>query len=390
MVWLYKGAYSCSYELGKGEPTLQFLGFPIKMLRLLKNKEVKPICVFDGFHLKAKQGAENERLQDKLKNRIMAEDADEKGDIDLARKHYARSLVLRGRMIDLFMDILKEIEVEFLVAPYEADAQMAYMVKEGIADFAISEDSDLIAYGCPKMLMKLDFFGAAKAYSLEDFKSTKAHDTEKSFRQLQALSKEEFVYACIMAGCEYLGNIERIGLKVALKHFEREKSFKKVMEFLRANKTTKDKVPAGYELLAERVSKLFVYQTVYDPRAISLTQLSSIADTSELDMEYLGQHDHILPILPEFVAGDLMKSTLEKRKTYKGQSVIDMSKIRMDYFRNELSDRSFVCLDWSFFTAEDAKPGEDRGKRSPDDMPAGGDGQNPVAVDYTKLSKAMT
>ena len=129
------------------------------MLRLLKNKQIKPICVFDGFHLKAKGSAEKDRIESKLKNRIMAEDADEKGDIDIARKYYARSLVLRQRMIDLFMDILKEIEVEFVVAPYEADAQMAYMVKEGIADFAISEDSDLIAYGCPKMLMKLDFLG---------------------------------------------------------------------------------------------------------------------------------------------------------------------------------------------------------------------------------------
>ena len=64
-------------------------------------------------------------------------------------------------MVDLFMDVLKELEIEFVVAPYEADAQMSYMVKAGIADFAISEDSDLIAYGCPKILMKLDFFSKA-------------------------------------------------------------------------------------------------------------------------------------------------------------------------------------------------------------------------------------
>ena len=95
----------------------------------------------------------------KLKNRLQAEKADEEGDIEGARRGYSRSLVLRQRMVDLFMDILKEIEIEFVVAPYEADAQMAYMVKQGIADFAISEDSDLIAYGCPKQLMKLDFFG---------------------------------------------------------------------------------------------------------------------------------------------------------------------------------------------------------------------------------------
>ena len=57
------------------------------------------------------------------------------------------------------MDILKEIEIEFLVAPYEADAQMAYMVASGVADFAISEDSDLIAYGCPNIIMKLTPLG---------------------------------------------------------------------------------------------------------------------------------------------------------------------------------------------------------------------------------------
>ena len=62
-------------------------------------------------------------------------------------------------MIDLFMDILIELDIDFVVSPYEADAQMVSMVLEGSADFAISEDSDLIAYGCPTILMKLNPFG---------------------------------------------------------------------------------------------------------------------------------------------------------------------------------------------------------------------------------------
>ena len=274
---------------------------------------------------------------------------------------------------------------------------MAYMVREGIADFAISEDSDLIAYGCPKMLMKLDFLGNAKAYSLEDFKTMKVPEAERPLRQLQALTKEDFVFACIMAGCEYLGNIERVGLKVALKHFEKQKSFKKVMEFLRANKATKERVPAGYEVLAQQVAQLFIYQTVFDPRTCTLTQLSSIADTSELDMDYLGQHDHMLPILPELTRGELTKSTLEKRNTYGGQKVIDMSKIRMDYFRNDVTDRSFVCLDWKFFTEDINITENNNANPNPTDLlskgdltAAGGDVQNQVAIDYAKLSKAMT
>ena len=109
--------------------------------------------------MQAKQLTEKDRFDSKLKNRLAAEDADKRGDVESARKFYSRCLVLRQKMVDLFMDVLKELEIEFVVAPYEADAQMAYMVKVGIADFAISEDSDLIAYGCPKVMMKLDFHG---------------------------------------------------------------------------------------------------------------------------------------------------------------------------------------------------------------------------------------
>jgi 5'-3' exonuclease len=49
-----------------------------------------------------------------------------------------------------------------------------------------------------------------------------------------------------MAGCEYLPNIERVGLKVALKHFSREKSFEKVIEYLKKQKTYLDRIPAVY------------------------------------------------------------------------------------------------------------------------------------------------
>jgi exonuclease-1 len=48
------------------------------------------------------------------------------------------------------------MNLEHHTAPYEADAQMAYMVREGLADFAITEDSDLIAFGCPKVVVKMN------------------------------------------------------------------------------------------------------------------------------------------------------------------------------------------------------------------------------------------
>jgi exonuclease-1 len=49
------------------------------------------------------------------------------------------------------LQALKRKGVEFIVAPYEADAQMAYLAINGLVDVVITEDSDLLTYGCPRV-----------------------------------------------------------------------------------------------------------------------------------------------------------------------------------------------------------------------------------------------
>lgn len=46
----------------------------------------------------------------------------------------------------------RALGVDCLVAPYEADAQLAYLNKTGIVQAVITEDSDLLAFGCKKVL----------------------------------------------------------------------------------------------------------------------------------------------------------------------------------------------------------------------------------------------
>ena len=38
--------------------------------------------------------------------------------------------------------------VDCVVAPYEADAQLAYLSQAGFAQLVITEDSDLVLFGC--------------------------------------------------------------------------------------------------------------------------------------------------------------------------------------------------------------------------------------------------
>ena len=47
--------------------------------------------------------------------------------------------------------MLDKHNVAFLTAPYEADAQLAYMAQAGVVEYVISEDSDLLVYGTPKV-----------------------------------------------------------------------------------------------------------------------------------------------------------------------------------------------------------------------------------------------
>jgi exonuclease-1 len=53
---------------------------------------------------------------------------------------------------------LKSRGIKFIIAPYEADAQLAYLSRNGIVDVVITEDSDLLAFGAKKIFYKFDFF----------------------------------------------------------------------------------------------------------------------------------------------------------------------------------------------------------------------------------------
>lgn len=97
---------------------------------------------------------------------------------------------------------------------------MAYMVREGLADFAITEDSDLIAFGCPRVVVKMNWNGFGQLFDIKSFRKDVADGKawDQGLRTLQKITPDDFVTLCVMGGCEYLNSIERVGLKVVLKH----------------------------------------------------------------------------------------------------------------------------------------------------------------------------
>jgi 5'-3' exonuclease len=64
-----------------------------------------------------------------------------------AGRHYSE-------IIAELIRILKQSSIAFMVAPYEADSQLAYMSINGYIDLIVTEDSDLVAHGAKAILYK--------------------------------------------------------------------------------------------------------------------------------------------------------------------------------------------------------------------------------------------
>ena len=58
---------------------------------------------------------------------------------------------MRYIYIYLLFKVLREMEIEYIVAPFEADAQLTFLEKRKLVDAVLTADSDLLAFGCFKV-----------------------------------------------------------------------------------------------------------------------------------------------------------------------------------------------------------------------------------------------
>ena len=130
MGWLYRGAFSAAFMVGPDNErnSLGFMGFPVKMLKILLSYDIKPICVFDGRTLNGKVNTVKKRTTDKYDNKDKCHSNYEKGDKKEALKWATRSLFIKYNQCNLFEELLDVIGIDHITSPYEADAQIAYMV----------------------------------------------------------------------------------------------------------------------------------------------------------------------------------------------------------------------------------------------------------------------
>lgn len=164
---------------------------------------------------------------------------------------------------------LKRSGIDFVVAPYEADAQMAFLDLIGEVAAIITEDSDMILFGCKKIMYKLDRHGFADEVNLEQI-------GENTDIELSGFTLERFRQMCILSGCDYLDAINGFGLKTCHKYFVKYKTADRVLQAIRAEFPAK--VPADFEKMFAKAELTFCHQRVYDHRCQGVTHLHPISE----------------------------------------------------------------------------------------------------------------
>ncbi|GMH41851.1 hypothetical protein BSKO_09761 [Bryopsis sp. KO-2023] len=266
--WLHKGAFGCAFELGQNIPTDKFVKYCLTRVNLLKSCGVIPVLVFDGARLPLKENEENSRHKSRQANREKAEELMRNGRRSVAIQFYQRSIDVTPEMAKQLIDELKSEGVEYFVAPYEADAQLAYLAHRKDVHAVITEDSDLLAYACPRVFFKFDKNGEGQEIKLADLPRNKGIN-------LVGFDHQMFLEMCIMAGCDFLKTLQGVGMKKAHKQIQTSRNFVKACKILRFSSQS---VPKNFESDFQKVIWLFRHQRVYCPEAKELVHLTPLPE----------------------------------------------------------------------------------------------------------------
>lgn len=83
---------------------------------------VRPLLIFDGNRLSMKQGVESERARNREKACREAEEYLKVGEVTMAQRKFNEAVDITPDLANCFIRTLNSMNVEFYVAPYEADA----------------------------------------------------------------------------------------------------------------------------------------------------------------------------------------------------------------------------------------------------------------------------
>lgn len=276
--WLHRAACCCAYELVTGQPTAKYLQFFIKKISMLRSFKIEPFFIFDGDSIGVKKETEAKRREKRVENKSVAERLWEIGEKSNAMDYFQKCVDVTPEMAKCIIDYCKTNKIQYIVAPFEADAQMVYLEKHNIIHGILSEDSDLLVFGCRRLITKMNDFGECIEICRDDFDKL-----PKKF-PLYQLTNEEIRTMVCLSGCDYTSGIPKVGLITAMKLVRQFRTLDRIL--LSIQRDGKYKVPPNFNQETVFANFAFQFQRVFCPikrKIVSLTEIpQDLRDCKEL------------------------------------------------------------------------------------------------------------
>jgi 5'-3' exonuclease len=253
--------YLCNYKALYGEEG--WLGAFIKLVASLRENEIHCVFIYDSGFPPEKEAERKERSDSrrKLEERVCRlEDAVDKyhssGEIDeILLEFQAKRKITQPRMLkpssfgekmnsinihaieyavkkmrkQLFSvsaqdfavtkQLFDILEVPYFNAPLEAETMCADLCIQGKVDAVLSEDTDVLAYGAPTFLTKVNTIDG-----------TCMRIKHNDVLEKMGMTADEFLDFCIMCGTDYNKNIFKVGPIKAQKLIETHRSIDTIAE----------------------------------------------------------------------------------------------------------------------------------------------------------------
>ncbi|KAH3663629.1 hypothetical protein OGAPHI_005030 [Ogataea philodendri] len=274
--WLHKAIYGCSMDIVLGKPTRSYLNYILRRLDALRHFGITPYMVLDGDYLPTKGNTEKERRGRREEYKRLGMEALRLNRRQEALNHFNKACDITPQMAKTVIEELKFRGVKYVVAPYEADSQMVYLEKQGLVQGIISEDSDLLIFGCQTLITKLDESGSCVEIQRAKFKECRES-------AIGLFDDAQLRLTAALSGCDYTKGISGVGMQRAATYVNKYKTFTRLMQAVRFE--GKLKIPAEFEEEHSRAMIAFQYQVVFDPRTGKHDHLNPVPD--DISPEYL-------------------------------------------------------------------------------------------------------
>ena len=272
--WLYKyltttvkWTTDAAYTTDDGTEVANLIGVVQGLPKFFEN-DLTPVFVFDGAVTDHKTAEIEQRREEREKREEQLEEAREEGDaVEIARLD-AHTQRLTDTIQRTTRELFDRLDVPYIEAPMEGEAQAAHMNRTGAVDYCGTEDYDALLLGAPLTLRQLTSKGDPE---LMDFEATlEKHD----------VTWEQLVDVAILCGTDFNEGLTGVGPKTALKEVKDRGDVWAVLE-ARGASIDKD---------VDVIRDLFLHPDVTDDYEFDAEMNPDIATAREYVVEEWGVH----------------------------------------------------------------------------------------------------